>query len=63
MNERNFIITVTIIFILVGLLHLLRSIFSWTMVIQNFIVPLWVSYLAVIILVFMIYSAFKLLKK
>ena len=38
-----------VIFGVVGFLHLLRSIFSWELVLGNFNVPLYFSYIAVIV--------------
>ena len=51
-----------VIFGLIGLLHLLRAIFSWPARIANFDVPLWLSYVVVVAvgyLSWLMYSASK----
>jgi len=63
MKPRNYFIVSMIIFILAGALHLIRSIMKWEMVIEGFIVPLWVSWLAVAILAYVIWQGLDLLRK
>ena len=52
-----------IIFGFVALVHLLRSIFSWSLVVENFNVPLYFSYIAVIILGYLSWQMYNLSKK
>ena len=63
MKQKNFLITAGSIFGIVSVLHLWRSVLSLPMVVGNWNVPLWISYIAVIVLWIMSYSAFKLAKK
>ncbi len=38
------------IFLLAGLVHLLRVIMNWTIMVENQVVPLWLSAVAVVVL-------------
>ena len=38
-----------IIFLVAGLLHLLRVLMNWTLTIENQVVPLWMSAVAVVV--------------
>ena len=49
MKEDQLLKVGAVIFGVVGFLHLLRSIFSWELVLGNFNVPLYFSYIAVIV--------------
>lgn len=62
MDKNKSLKLASVIFGLIALLHLLRSIFSWPAKIANFDAPLWVSYLAVIVagyLAWLMYSSSK----
>jgi len=61
-KRSDFLLYAGILFILIGTLHLLRSLFSWQVIIGNFIVPVWWSYLAVVLAALMAYHAFKFRK-
>src|SRR4029450_11402770 len=45
MNSRPFLLVCGTIFFLVGLLHLVRALRLWPVVIGTWAVPIWVSYL------------------
>jgi len=62
MNKNQSLMLAAFIFGIIALLHLLRAIFSWPARIANFEVPLWLSYIAVIVagyLAWHMYSASK----
>ena len=63
MKDKNFHKTAGIIFLIVGVLHLLRAVMSWPMKVDNFMIAVWFSYLAGVILLLMGIWAFKLKKK
>lgn len=48
------------IFLLAGLVHLLRILMNWTVMVENQVIPLWMS--AVVVVVFWILGA-ELLKR
>ena len=62
MDKNKALTLAAVIFGLIALLHLLRSIFSWSARIANFDVPLWLSYIAVVVagyLAWLMYSSSK----
>tara|TARA_Y100000310_G_scaffold342435_1_gene445694 strand:- start:5384 stop:5575 length:192 start_codon:yes stop_codon:yes gene_type:complete len=63
MDKNQSLLIASVVFGIVGFLHLLRSVFSWEMVISNFNVPLYFSYIAVIVLGYLSWSMYKASKK
>ena len=63
MELKTFFLFVGIIFTIVGILHLLRAVFSWSLQVGTFNIPLWTSWVAVVILAYLSYTAFKFSKK
>jgi len=63
MKSKNYFIVSIIIFILAGALHLVRSLMGLELKIGSFIVPSSVSWILVIILAYMIWQGFKILKE
>ena len=62
MDKNQSLMIAAVVFGLIALLHLLRSVFSWDARIANFDVPVWFSYIAVIAagyLAWHMYSASK----
>ena len=49
-GERNYIIVAGVIFLIVAGLHLLRVLMGWSLMIENQVVPLWLSAVAVVVL-------------
>jgi|TARA_Y100000310_G_scaffold342045_2_gene443497 hypothetical protein len=50
------------IIVLVSILHLVRAFMGWTFIIEGFVIPIWLSYLAFIVLGFLSYKLFTHLK-
>jgi len=63
MDKNQSLLIAAIIFGIVGFLHLLRSIFGWQVVIDNFSIPLYFSYIAVIVLGYLSWSMYNSSKK
>ena len=59
MDKNKLLLVASIIFGVVGFLHLLRSIFGWEAVIGNFNVPLYFSYIAVVVAGYLSFSMYK----
>jgi len=59
MDKNQLLIIASVVFGIVGLLHLLRSILSLDLIVGNFNVPLFVSYVVVIVLGYLSWSMFK----
>lgn len=49
MNQKIFSLVAGSIFLLVALVHVLRLAFGWTAVIAGWAVPMWVSWIALLI--------------
>jgi len=56
MKQRTFNISVLVLMVLAGGLHLLRVVVGWSLVINDFAVPMWVSGAVVVVLAYLIYS-------
>ena len=49
MNQKMFVVLAGVIFAIVALAHLLRIFMGWTIVIDNWTVPMWLSWIALVI--------------
>jgi len=59
MNKNQLLLIASVIFGVVGFLHLLRSLFGWEAVIGNFNVPLYFSYIAVVVAFYLSFSMYR----
>lgn len=62
MDRKTFSTVAGVIFAVVAVLHLLRAVLGWQVVIGGFTVPMWFSWAAIVGAAFLAYSAFKLAK-
>jgi hypothetical protein len=63
MNLKNFALLAGFIFALVALAHLLRLFMGWPIVIDNWTVPMWLSWIALIIAGGLSYFGFSLVSR
>ena len=63
MTTKSFALTAGAIFSLISLLHLLRIIFGWQAVLEGWTVPLWPSWMALLVGAYLAYQGFRLGKK
>ena len=49
MTEKTFATIAAVIFALVALLHLLRLVMGWSIVIDSWMVPMWVSWIGLVV--------------
>ena len=49
MTEKMFATIAAVIFALVALLHLLRLVMGWSIVIDSWTVPMWVSWMGLVV--------------
>jgi len=61
MKLRGHLILSGVLFIIVGVIHLLRALFQWQFVIGNFEVPISWSFVAFLLLGFLAISSFRIL--
>ncbi len=62
MDKKTLLLVSGIFFGVAGILHLLRALSSWSLIIESFSIPVWFSYLVAIILLVLSYNSFKLYK-
>ncbi len=60
MTQRTYTLIGGIIFSLVSLLHALRLLRSWQVMIADLMVPVWVSWLGLVIAGYLAYEGFRL---
>jgi uncharacterized membrane protein len=60
LSSKTFFQISGIIFFIVALAHLLRILLSWQASIANWDVPMWLSYIGVIVAGYLAYNALKL---
>jgi hypothetical protein len=60
MNMKTFAVTAALVFFIITILHVLRLILGWQAMIGGWDVPLWISWLAVVLFGYLGYTAFKL---
>ena len=63
MSQRTFSFVAGTVFGLVALAHVLRIVFGWSVTIQDFSVPMWASWIAVVVMGYLAYQAFRLARK
>ena len=63
MNQTTFSLAAAVIFGLIALGHVLRIVFGWSMTVQDFSVPMWPSWIAIIVMGYLAYEGFRLGRK
>ena len=56
MTHKSYTLTVGVIFLVIAILHLLRIVFQWDAMIGGWLVPQWVSWVAVIFAAYLGYQ-------
>jgi len=59
MNENNFFLISGIVFLLVFVFHSARILFGLEVVFGGWVVPMWVSWITVVVAGYLSYNAFK----
>ena len=63
MKKNDYIKLTGVIFTIVALIHALRVLYGWGMVLGGWAVPVWVSLAAVVLGIYLAYTASNLSKK
>ena len=58
-NQKTFSRTVGIVFLAIAILHLVRILIGWDAVIAGWLVPLWISWVVVLISGYLVYQGLK----
>lgn len=59
MNSKTYSLISGIIFLIVGIVHLLRVLNDWPLSISDFSVPMWASWVGVVVAGYLAYSGLK----
>lgn len=59
MTARIFCLIATAVFLLVALGHAIRILFRWPVTIGNIVVPVWISWIGLIIAGYLAYQGFR----
>ncbi len=60
MEQKTYNVITSLIFIIVGVMHLLRIIYQWQIVIGTWAAPMWVSWLGVVVALVLVIYGLKL---
>ena len=60
MSQKTFPLVTSVIFLLIALVHALRLAFGWHAVVNTWVVPMWVSGVAVVITAYLAFEGLKL---
>jgi len=63
MIKDNFVSVVSYVFLVIGVLQALRLLNSWEAQIGSFVVPMWVSWVAVLFAFYLAFQGFRLTNK
>ncbi len=63
MGKKNYFIVVSLVFLLAFVLHLIRAVRGWNLTIENASIPVWISWIAVVISGVLCWQGFKFFKE
>lgn len=63
MSHKVYLITTGLIFLVIALLHLLRLLLGWEAVFEGWVVPKWLSLVALIIAGYLAYKGLRLSRR
>lgn len=63
MSQKTFSLTCAVVFSLIAAAHLLRSIFGLAWIVEGRTIPMWPSWLALILGAYLAYEGFRLSQK
>ena len=63
MTQRTFFLIAAAVFSLIALGHAIRLLFGWHVMVENVVVPVWVSWIGLAIAGYLAYEGFKLSRR
>lgn len=63
MNKKVFILIASTIFLIIGIVQSFRVVFEWEIKVGNFITPMWMTYVVVVLAYYLSFAGFILYKK
>ena len=49
MNRKNYFFVTAVVFAVIGLFHLLRIVIGWEAVVAGWVVPIWISWIGLVV--------------
>lgn len=63
MSQKTFSLLAGLIFLVIALMHILRLIFGWHATLEGRTLPMWVSWVALLIAGYLAYEGFRLSRR
>ena len=63
MSQPTFLLIAGVVFGLIALGHVLRIVFNLSFVVQDIPVPMWASWIAIVVMGYLAYEGFRLARK
>lgn len=63
MPKKTYYRTVSVLFFIIAVVHLLRVVYGWGAVVNDIVVPFWVSWVVVLVAGYLAFEGFKFNKK
>jgi len=63
MSQKTFSLAAGLIFLLIAVMHVLRLVLRWEVVLNGWIVPLWVSAVAIVIAAYLAFAGLRLSRR
>ncbi len=63
MNHKTFSLVTGVLFLVVAVAHLARIVYGWEITIDTFVVPVWMSWIALAATGFLAYSGLRLARE
>ena len=60
MTQRTYSLVTAVLFLLIALLHAVRLLRAWQVTIEGAVVPLWVSWIGLVVAAYLAYQGFRL---
>ena len=62
MSSKAYLLVSAVIFLAIAVLHLLRAVYGWEAVIGGWAVPMWLSWVSLVVAGYLAWSAKKLMR-
>jgi len=63
MTQRIFSLVTAVLFFLIALLHAVRLLRGWQVIIEGAVVPMWISWIGLAVAAYLAYQGFRLARK
>ena len=63
MTQRTFSLVTAVLFFLIALLHAVRLLRGWQVIIEGAVVPMWISWMGLAVAAYLAYQGFRLVRR